>query len=530
MPKIFVSYRRSDAQEEARRVADRAIDEFGASSVFYDTDTMAPGVSFPTEILANIGTSTAMLVMIGPDWLTLDKETGKPRIHNSGDWVRNEVRTALEQRKLVIPVLVKNARMPGRGVLPEDLKSLADQNAISLTPDTFKGQLDTLVGMLHDKSPLQTAGIVLITSVIAGLLYYFVTDIYKVLAFTLQSIQVLAEHGPEFDKQIGLDGETILGSGGIAYQAKAKLLESGAGQSAQVAVQIVLGAIYWAIVASGALMAARGYVGIGRDRILPAVFLAASFYVVIQFVLRAVNDWFPVVYPSLYDGDIDGKKLVDLIGGEVYWPIQTGLIYTAFALGLLIVLRRQLRARGTDILYATLCVFAASVAARYLISWTWVPKSTLMPFAEMVTDPEIRVTLFYYADDYYLPDAKIWINRLLDRAPFCLASEIAQGAKTCGEMDYMIRISLRFAFLLGLACLVKRWRLSPWPPFLMGAGLLLFSLFMVNAMALLDLATVDSSRFFADASIIQAILFAAIAYLLARWPIRRHAPSAIAQA
>ena len=78
MPKVFISYRRSDAREEAVRIADEAADEFGPSAVFFDTTTMVAGDAFPAKIEANIHASTHVLVVIGSDWMCQNAETGQP--------------------------------------------------------------------------------------------------------------------------------------------------------------------------------------------------------------------------------------------------------------------------------------------------------------------------------------------------------------------------------------------------------------------------------------------------------------------
>ena len=76
----------------------------------------------------------AVLVVIGPQWLTPKDGTGKPRIWDPDDVLRNEVETALRRDDVeVIPVLVEGARMPKREDLPEELSELRERNAAELS-------------------------------------------------------------------------------------------------------------------------------------------------------------------------------------------------------------------------------------------------------------------------------------------------------------------------------------------------------------------------------------------------------------
>lgn len=76
MPKVFISYRRRDAREEAVRIADDIADEFGPGAVFFDTETMKPGETFPSRIESNIAAASHVFVLIGPEWFVPDPETG----------------------------------------------------------------------------------------------------------------------------------------------------------------------------------------------------------------------------------------------------------------------------------------------------------------------------------------------------------------------------------------------------------------------------------------------------------------------
>ena len=66
------------------------------------------------------------------------------------DFVRVEVESALRFAKHVIPVLVQKTEMPRADALPESLKALARRNAVGLTHERFKPDVQGLIKVLED--------------------------------------------------------------------------------------------------------------------------------------------------------------------------------------------------------------------------------------------------------------------------------------------------------------------------------------------------------------------------------------------
>jgi hypothetical protein len=69
MPRITISYRRTDSAAMTGRIFDRLTQHFGADSVFMDIDTIPFGVDFRHFINDALKTTDFMLVVIGPQWL-----------------------------------------------------------------------------------------------------------------------------------------------------------------------------------------------------------------------------------------------------------------------------------------------------------------------------------------------------------------------------------------------------------------------------------------------------------------------------
>ena len=92
MAKIFLSYRREDSRGVAGRIYDRLCAHFGLDSVFFDVDSVPPGVDFPEYIELVLSHCDVFLAVIGPDWAG-QINTGR-RIDNPEDWVRIEIEAA----------------------------------------------------------------------------------------------------------------------------------------------------------------------------------------------------------------------------------------------------------------------------------------------------------------------------------------------------------------------------------------------------------------------------------------------------
>ncbi len=138
MSGIFICYRRDDSAPWAGRVYDSLVREWGEEHVFMDVDTIAPGEDFRAVISETVSRSDVVLVVIGPDWVSVAGTSGARRLDDEGDIHRTEVVSALSSRVRVIPVLVGGAH------LPEPLKDLAFRNAVVLEDRRFGSDVRAL--------------------------------------------------------------------------------------------------------------------------------------------------------------------------------------------------------------------------------------------------------------------------------------------------------------------------------------------------------------------------------------------------
>ena len=148
--KIFISYRRDDSAGYAGRLFDYLSAHFGGKNVFMDIDTIEPGEDFRKVVTNAVATCDVVLVMIGKQWLNMMDAQGRRRLDDPRDWVRMEVAAALANPRIhVIPVLVRDAVMPGEYELPDGLKELTWRNAIELSDSRFQHDVKRLLGVIE---------------------------------------------------------------------------------------------------------------------------------------------------------------------------------------------------------------------------------------------------------------------------------------------------------------------------------------------------------------------------------------------
>lgn len=146
---IFINYRRNDSEGEAGRLFDELTNRFGERSVFMDVTAIAPGRDFRKAIDESVATCSALLAVIGQEWLNSRDSAGQRRLDDPADFVRIELASALRRDVAVVPVLVRGAKMPVALELPEDMKELAFRNAVELTHARWKSDVQVLIRALE---------------------------------------------------------------------------------------------------------------------------------------------------------------------------------------------------------------------------------------------------------------------------------------------------------------------------------------------------------------------------------------------
>jgi hypothetical protein len=134
---VFISYRRDDASSESGRLADTIRLHFGEDSVFMDTSDTRLGEEWPEAIRGALESATVVIAVIGPEWLVARGEYGRRRIDDPDDWVRREIQFGLEHGRMVMPLLVRHARMMPSSALPPEIGSLSARQALTISAESW---------------------------------------------------------------------------------------------------------------------------------------------------------------------------------------------------------------------------------------------------------------------------------------------------------------------------------------------------------------------------------------------------------
>ncbi len=150
MPRIFISYRRADSQAIVGRIHEHLARAFGPQNVFMDVVDIPAGVNFRDYLAAQVTACDVLLAIIGPQWVSIAGEDGRPRLHDPDDFVRLEVASGLGSAHMrVVPVLIQDTPMPKTDDLPEPLADLHYRNAVRVRYDPdFTRDMERLIAQI----------------------------------------------------------------------------------------------------------------------------------------------------------------------------------------------------------------------------------------------------------------------------------------------------------------------------------------------------------------------------------------------
>jgi hypothetical protein len=150
--RVFISYRRDDSRYPARRIYDAFVRVLPPDGVFMDVDSIAPGDDFVKILEGWVQQCDVLLALIGPGWInSADPKSGRRRLDNPDDFVRIEIRGALNREIQVVPVLLDDTPMPTADQLPDDIRALVRRQASFVEYRTFDADIDHLIRRLQSR-------------------------------------------------------------------------------------------------------------------------------------------------------------------------------------------------------------------------------------------------------------------------------------------------------------------------------------------------------------------------------------------
>ena len=151
MSGIFVSYR-DDTAHSAGRLGSFLGARVGREHIF-TADSIEVGASAVAATRDAVAACDILIAIIGPEWLASADDQGRRTIDQDDDLVAAEIATALQQKMVLVPVLVEGAEMPAAEDLPEKIRGLAQRQSVRLDHMTFRSDAAQLLGSVESALP-----------------------------------------------------------------------------------------------------------------------------------------------------------------------------------------------------------------------------------------------------------------------------------------------------------------------------------------------------------------------------------------
>ncbi len=149
--RVFVSYRRGDGGKLVRGPLVQALkSRFEAQNIFVDQESIPAGAEWAQFVRLSLKRCDACVAVISPRWWSeLDQQPKGER-----DWVRFEIRTAIDRRVGLVALVIGGAEMPEGSRLP-GLEELARLQAVTIDPSAVELAGDGFE--IHDEAQLEAA-------------------------------------------------------------------------------------------------------------------------------------------------------------------------------------------------------------------------------------------------------------------------------------------------------------------------------------------------------------------------------------
>ena len=138
---IFISYRRKGGDVTARSIYDRLT--MMGYRVSYDIETLRSG-KFNTQLYRRIEECKDVIAIMSADAFEL-------RDNIEDDWFRLEIAHAVKHGKNIVPVFLRDFKMPAAGSLPKDIADVVEFQGVTHTAEHFDSVLNKLCRLLKSR-------------------------------------------------------------------------------------------------------------------------------------------------------------------------------------------------------------------------------------------------------------------------------------------------------------------------------------------------------------------------------------------
>ncbi|MBQ6265977.1 MAG: TIR domain-containing protein [Clostridia bacterium] len=162
---IFISYRRDKSADLARLTLEKL--KAQGYSAFLDVDSLREG-DYEEKLYNTIDHCKDFIVVLPPN--------GLDRCIDEEDWVRKEIKRALDKKKNIIPFMMDGFKMPAEEDLPKDISKISKKNGVSYNHEYSDESFKKLYGFLKSRSKKQKikkATILILIGVISCVLGVF---------------------------------------------------------------------------------------------------------------------------------------------------------------------------------------------------------------------------------------------------------------------------------------------------------------------------------------------------------------------
>ncbi len=148
MTQVFLNYRAVDEPFGVAMLDQELSRRFGPEAVFLASKSILPGADWEEAMFEAVRESSALLVVIGRNWLDARDEQGRRRLDDPADIVRREILLALSLGKPVIPVRLGVPRFT-REQLDGPLAELLKRQDVEVRFRNHKVDVDHLADKLR---------------------------------------------------------------------------------------------------------------------------------------------------------------------------------------------------------------------------------------------------------------------------------------------------------------------------------------------------------------------------------------------